>query len=259
MTIGPPTALGEFEHFFARAEAAASRQNRDLRAGVDDIRRGLHRPPAEAADRRRVQVRAVLRDVGAGSLLVVTCPVLDVLRDRDVRDGATGSAVLIASSTTLYNVRRSHHALVVGGDVHEQLVEIDVLLIMRADQIVERVPRDRQHGLAVALRVVETVQAVDASRSGCREAHAQPTGVFRVSARRERGGFLVSHLDEADLVLMTAERFEDPVYAVAGNPKMTSTPQSIKRSTNRSATVFAMPFLQPGSGQLRDRALLFSC
>ena len=36
-------------------------------------------------------------------------------------------------------VRGAHYALVVRRHIHKQLVEIDILLIVRADQIVERV------------------------------------------------------------------------------------------------------------------------
>ena len=55
---------------------------------------------------------------------------------------------------------------------------------------------------------------MDPAGAGCRQAHAQATGELRVSARHERGGFLVSNVDEADLVLALAERFHDAVDAV---------------------------------------------
>ena len=47
-----------------------------------------------------------------------------------------------------------HDALVVRCDVHKKLVQIYVLLVMRADQIMERMTRDGEHRLPVAFRVV---------------------------------------------------------------------------------------------------------
>ena len=138
------------------------------------------------------------------------------------------------------DVRRPHDALVVRGDVHEQLVEIDVLLVVRADQVVEGVAGDRQHRLAVALGVVQAVQQVDAARARGRQADAEAAGVLGVAARGERRRLLVPHLDEADLVLVRAQRLEDAVDAVAGKAEIVSTPQAISRSTSRSAVVAAI-------------------
>ena len=61
------------------------------------------------------------------------------------------------------DVRRAHHALAVGRDVHEQPIEIDVLLTVRADQIVKGVTGNREHRLAVAFRVVQPVQQMNAA------------------------------------------------------------------------------------------------
>ena len=58
----------------------------------------------------------------------------------------------------IVDVARTHDALVEFGDVHVELVEVHILLVVRADQVVESVPGDRQHRLAVAFRVVESVQ-----------------------------------------------------------------------------------------------------
>ena len=54
-------------------------------------------------------------------------------------------------------MRRAHDALIELGDVHIEFVEVNVLLVMRADQVVESVARNRQDRLAVALRVIEPV------------------------------------------------------------------------------------------------------
>ena len=49
------------------------------------------------------------------------------------------------------NVCRPHNALVVNGDIHEQFVEINVLLIIRANEVVEREPGDGEGRLAIVI------------------------------------------------------------------------------------------------------------
>ena len=51
------------------------------------------------------------------------------------------------------------------------------------------------------------------------------------------------HLDEFQLVLMGAQRFEEAIHAIAGKPKIVSTPHSISRSTIRSEICFATMYL----------------
>ena len=68
----------------------------------------------------------------------------------------------IAISTTFTACAGTHDALVEDRDIHEQLVQIDVLLIVHADQVVERVSGDREHRLLIALRVVEAVEQMNA-------------------------------------------------------------------------------------------------
>ena len=49
--------------------------------------------------------------------------------------------------------------------IHEQLVKIDVLLVVGANQIVERAAGNGKNWLAVALGVVQTIQEVNTSRT----------------------------------------------------------------------------------------------
>src|ERR1041384_1840570 len=54
--------------------------------------------------------------------------------------------------------------------------------------------------------------------AGARGGHAdaEPARVFGVTAGGESGRLFVSDLDELDLLLMSSERFEDAVDAIAG-------------------------------------------
>ena len=167
-------------------------------------------------------------------------PVLNVLGNGDVRDAAVGERGLDRLVDDIVHVRRPHHALVVDGDVHEQLVEIHVLLVMGADQIVKGVAGDRQHRLAVELRIVKSVQQVNAAGAGGREADAQASGEFGVAAGGERGGFLMPHLDELHLSWCVRKASKMPLMPSPGNPKIVSTPQSASLLIKMSPTVSAM-------------------
>ena len=114
------------------------------------------------------------------------------------------------------HVRRPHDALAIGGNIGENSVQIDVLLGVGADQIVKGVAGDGQDGLVVHLCVVKPVEQMDAAGTGGGQADAELPGVFGVGAGHEGGGLLVSHVNEADLLLALAQRFHDAVDSVAG-------------------------------------------
>ncbi len=114
-------------------------------------------------------------------------------------------------------VGRAHDPAIVDRHVHEQLVELHVLLGMGVDQVVELQAGDRQHRLAVQLGVIEAVQEVDAPRPRGGDADPQPAGPFGVGAGHEGRRLFVPGLDEADLVLAPPQRFDHPVHPVAGD------------------------------------------
>jgi len=115
------------------------------------------------------------------------------------------------------DVGRAHDARIVDTDVHVELVELDVLLRVGLDQVVKLQARDGEHGLAVELGVVEAVEQVDAAGARGGEADAEPAGPLRIGAGVECGSFLVADLDEANLVLVGAQRLDDAVDAVTWN------------------------------------------
>ncbi len=63
----------------------------------------------------------------------------------------------------VHRVRGAHHPLVEYRYIHEQLVEIDVLLVVHADQVAEGVAGNGEHRLLIALRVIESVQQMHAA------------------------------------------------------------------------------------------------
>ena len=183
--IGPPTACASSQNFGAGVEAAAARQNGDLRSLIDD-RGGLREQfLGRNGNRGGEKIGAMCGDVG-GRALALGVPVLHVLRNGDVRHGAIAQRGLNRLVDDIDDVIRPGDALVVGGDVHIELVEIDVLLVVGADQIVERVAGDGQHRLAVALGIIETVEQMNAAGTGRGQAHAQGGPCISRSRRRRR-------------------------------------------------------------------------
>src|SRR5665213_12381 len=208
--------LRELEDFLARAKAAASGENGNLGAGVEHIRCALQYRLGRQRVRGGKQIGAVLVDVYARPVLVAHLPFLNVLGDGDVNDRASRQRRLDRLVHHVVHVRRSHDALIERRDVHEQLVEVDVLLVVHAYQIVKRVARNGEHRLAIALGIVESVEQMDAARPGRRETYTQSARVLGIAACSERSRLLVSHLNERDLLLPGAQRLEDAVDPVTG-------------------------------------------
>ena len=104
---------------------------------------------------------------------------------------------------------------VFGGDVLEQALQVDLLLVVAAERRARLLADDGDHRLVVRLRVVEPVEQVDRAGAGGRHAHADLAGELRVAAGHERGQFLVARLDELHLVAGAVERAHQPVDAVA--------------------------------------------
>ena len=76
------------------------------------------------------------------------------------------------------------------------------------EQIVVLRASDRQHRLAIELGVVDAVQQVDAAGTRGREANPELAGELGIGAGGECARFLVAYLDELDVVLALAQRFE---------------------------------------------------
>ena len=56
---------------------------------------------------------------------------------------ASGNRRLDRHVDHVADMRRTHDSLAVGGDIAEEFVQIHILLVMRADEIMERVTGDR--------------------------------------------------------------------------------------------------------------------
>ena len=101
------------------------------------------------------------------------------------------------------------------GDVLEQDLEVDLLLVVRAERHALLLADDREDGMMVELRVVEAVQQVDRAGARGRDADADLAGELRVPARHERRHLLVPRLDELRVAFRAVERPEESVDPVA--------------------------------------------
>src|SRR3546814_3117444 len=59
----------------------------------------------------------------------------------------------------ILDMGRPHDPRAVGAGIHEQLVELNILLGVGVEEVVELQPGDRQHRLAVELGVVNAVRS----------------------------------------------------------------------------------------------------
>ncbi len=62
----------------------------------------------------------------------------------------------------VHDMGRTHHALVELRDVHVQLIEVHILLVMQPDEVVKRMACNREDWLPVAFCIVETIEQVNA-------------------------------------------------------------------------------------------------
>ena len=126
--------------------------------------------------------------------------------------------------------------LVEHGHVFEQPQQVHFLLVMHAHHVVIGLPGDRQHGRAVHLGVVKTIEQVDRAGPAGGNADAEPTRELGVAAGHERRALLVSHLHEADAFAQLPQPLHEAIDAVAGQAEDHINPpghQPIKKDVRR--------------------------
>ena len=157
LTIGAPRISAA-----CSSSLAASRQDHDLLSAVQDVG-GLREIRVVRQPRAvRLELGGVPRDVPLRPLSV-DLALLQVDRKGDMRYAAIEQCRPARQVRDVLDMCRPHDSRVVLRDIHEELVELDVLLREGADEVVKGHPRDRQHRLAVEFRVVQPVQQMNAA------------------------------------------------------------------------------------------------
>src|SRR6185437_14726215 len=113
--------------------------------------------------------------------------------------------------------RRIYQAVaVLARDILEQGVEIHFLLITATERHRRRLSDDREHVLMIHLRVIQTVEEMDRTRSRCCKTYSQLARELRVRRRHERGLLLMSYLNEVQLAVCPIYRRNESVDPIAG-------------------------------------------
>ena len=124
---------------------------------------------------------------------------LQVEREGDVRHATLRDGGSHSEVDEVDNVRRAHDPLVEDGDVLEQVIQVDVLLVQGSDQVVVGHAGEGQDRRLVHLGVIQTVQQVDRTRAGGRQAHPEAARELGIAAGHERRRLLVTDMHEPDL------------------------------------------------------------
>src|SRR3546814_6717809 len=113
----------------------------------------------------------------------------------------------------------SHDARVVHADVHEELVQLDILLGVGIKEVMELQAGDREHRNAVELRVVKAVEQMHAARTGRREATAELARPFCIAASHESRGLLMPRSEEHTSELQSLMRISYAVFCLKKTKK----------------------------------------
>ena len=97
----------------------------------------------------RVDVRGVVWNIAARSLLLLDLFFLQVNRESDVSHSVVRESGPTRQVGNILHVRRAHDAFVENCDIHEEFVERHILLRKCADEIVKLKTGDRQYWLGI--------------------------------------------------------------------------------------------------------------
>jgi hypothetical protein len=194
-------------------------EDRNTLSLADNVERQLHIAlrgilPADRRMARRVMGHIPLRTVPLPNRRL-----LHIDRDRDMSHSPPHDCRANRKVRHRLHVRSAHHPLVVTSDIHEDLVQLDVLLRKRARHIAVLHPGNCQNRLLVHLRVIKPVQQMNPARPRGRKTNTKPPRELGISAGHERSRLLMPHVNEANLVLRFAQRFHHAVDTVAGKPE----------------------------------------
>jgi hypothetical protein len=156
----------------------------------------------------------------AGDVALVAHEVLGVGRlvvdrERDVDGHALRQRGAAGEVEHVVDVLGAHDALVVGGEVREQVVGVEVLQVAGADEVVVGHPGHGQQRHALQAGVEQAVGEVDGAGPGRGEADAEPARHARVADGRHGADLLVADVHVAEAVVPRPQRLHEAVDAVA--------------------------------------------
>src|SRR3954471_344430 len=106
--------------------------------------------------------------------------------------------------------------LVINSYVRKEVDHVHFLLKVAAFQIRVGLSRDREDGRLIKLGIIKTIQQMNAAWSRGRKTTSEFACVFRIATRHKGGGLFMSDLNKTNLILASAQGFDDSVYAITG-------------------------------------------
>ena len=160
--------VGGLQDLVAGATRTHADQHGDLLAGVQDVGGGLKLLGPRNDVRREIHGLR-LRNAGSAEPTWIGVRVgrslLEVDRQREVRDPLEGQRGLHRDVDHGRDAHRDHDHLVVDAEVHERLVQVNLLLVLGAELRRRLHPGDGEHRHVIQLRVVQPIHQMDAART----------------------------------------------------------------------------------------------
>ena len=79
---------------------------------------------------------------------------------------AVGKRGAASQINDIFHMGGAHDAFVVNGDIDEQLIQRDILLGVRPNQVVKLQASNSQHGMMVELGIVKAIEQMNPARTG---------------------------------------------------------------------------------------------
>ena len=144
---------------------------------------------------------------------------LHVVRHDDACDGAFGRRDADGAIDHVRRLSGCRNRLCIRRDILKQRVQIHFLQIIAADRRRRLLSDQRDDGNVIELRVVESCQQMNRTRTGCGNARTNLAGELRMRAGHERGHFFMPDADVIERFARAIDGAHESIDAVAGIPE----------------------------------------
>ena len=115
--------------------------------------------------KRRADVRGMVGHISLGTLFGLEFLFLKIYWNRDMSHAAVGKRGAASQINDVFHMGGAHDAFVVNGDINEQLIQRDILLGVRTNQVVELQASNSQHRLMIELGIIKSVEQMNSTRT----------------------------------------------------------------------------------------------
>src|SRR5438067_8955472 len=157
-------------------ERTRAGENGDLFSFINHISSAANVAQIRAPSATREYFGGVVRDIAVAPLLHFFGLKID--GHRNVSDAAIGECGTDREVHYVLHMFWSHDTRIVFRHIDEEVVEFDVLLCERTDEIVILHARDREDRHVVELRIVEAIEQMDRAGPRGGDANSELAGIF---------------------------------------------------------------------------------